>query len=50
MALQLAPEDPRRDRDIVVAAVNQDWLVLDFVLEDIWRYRDIVMAAVAQNG
>ena len=39
----------KRDREVVIAAINNNGLMLKFVSEDLCRYREIVTAAVKQN-
>ena len=45
-----ASDDQKRDKEIVMAAVNQYGLALKFISEDIQRDREIVMAAVKKGG
>ena len=48
--LEFASEDLKRDREIVMAAVKQDFRALEFASDTLKRDRDILMAAVKQGG
>ena len=43
-------EDLRKDRDVVLAAVQQNGLALQYASEDLRKDRDVVLAAMEQNG
>lgn len=49
-ALRRAPEEVRRDRDLVLAAVQRDGLELEFAAPALQEDRELVLAAVRQNG
>ena len=49
-ALEFTPEDLQRDREIVMAAVNQVGWALEFESQDLQKDKDIVLAAVNQDG
>eukprot|EP00971_Amphidinium_carterae_P256812 5099008-Amphidinium_carterae.2 len=48
--LKHAPEECKRDPEVVLAAVRQDGFALEFAAEECKRDRDIVLEAVRQHG
>ena len=48
--LENASENHKRDREIVISAINQIVFSIEFAPGDLWGDRDVVMTAVNQNG
>jgi hypothetical protein len=50
MELKFVSDDLKNDRDVVIAAVQQNGLALEFVSVELRAEREIVVMAANQNG
>lgn len=50
MPFQVAPLSDKRNRELVLAAVRQDWHALKYATEDFRQDRKVVLAAVERDG